>query len=109
MAHITLSEQIIPQHCAKRRRKSHRQPEGEAVLHQPLHHREQRNVGFRDRFEEPIFLKKVFVFRMADEGKMRVEKKREMAGGTCHSERSEESLNRSQRLEQREILRIRSG
>ena len=46
---------------------------------------------------------------MADEGKMRVEKKCEMAGGRCHSERSEESLNRSQRLEQREILRIRSG
>ena len=34
---------------------------------EPLHHSQQRNVSLGDRFEEPLFLKKMLVLRMPNE------------------------------------------
>ena len=70
----------ILQHGAERRRDRHRELERDAVTHEPLHHAKQRNIGFGDRLEEPVFLEKIFVLGMPNERQMRVENERERAG-----------------------------
>ncbi len=49
-------------------------------LGQPAQQAEEREVGLGDGFEEPVFLKKVVVFRVPDERQMRVEDERERGG-----------------------------
>ena len=48
-------------------------------MHEALEHDQQRNVGFGDRFEKPIFLEKIFVLGMAHERQVRVENESEAA------------------------------
>ena len=73
MAQVSLLEQLVAQHRAERRSERHREPEGDALVRQSPHHAQQRQVGFGDGFEEPIFLEKILVLRMPDERQMRVE------------------------------------
>ena len=56
VAHIALAQQIVVQHRGERWRDRDRQFKRHAIVHQVLHHSEQRDVRLGDRFEEPIFL-----------------------------------------------------
>src|SRR5438045_1911700 len=78
MADVTLDQQLVLQHRAQRRRERHGELERHMVVHQPLHHLQKRDVSLRDRFEEPVFLEKMFVLRMPDERQVRVQNEREM-------------------------------
>src|SRR5712691_2430561 len=73
MLHVALTQQLVLQHRTKRRRERHSELERHAVIHQPLHHAQQRDIGLGDRFEKPIFLQKTLVLRMPNERKMGVE------------------------------------
>src|ERR1700736_99269 len=81
MLHVALTQQLVLEHRAKRRRERHGELEWDAVVHQPLHHAQQRDVGLGDGLEKPIFLEKPFVLRMPNERQMRVENDRERTGG----------------------------
>ena len=70
---VTLAQQRIEQHRAKRRRKRERQPRVNAVALPAFQNLDERDVGFGDGLEEPVFLQKLFVFRMAHERQMRVQ------------------------------------
>src|SRR6266487_495112 len=83
MPYVTFAKQLVPQHCADGWRDGHGELERYAVVHQTLHHAQQRNVSLRYRFEEPIFFQKMLVLRMANEWKMRVKNKRERTGKHC--------------------------
>ena len=80
MLHVTLAQKLVLQHRAKRRRNRHRELERDGVAHQPLHHLQQRNIGFGDGFKEPGFLEKTFVLGMTNKRKMRVEDERYVTG-----------------------------
>ena len=47
--------------------------------------RDERKIGFGDGFEEPLFLEKFFVLRVAHERQVRVKNEREVTG-RLHSE-----------------------
>jgi hypothetical protein len=57
----------------KRRRERKRQARVHAVAPPAFQHLQQRDVGFGDGFEEPAFLQKLFVLRMAHERQVRVQ------------------------------------
>ena len=76
---VTVLQQRIEQHRAQRRRERERQPRVHAVAQPAVHDLDQRDVGFGDGFEEPVFLQKFFVLRMAHERQMRVEDEGEVA------------------------------
>ena len=78
MTHITFAQQRILQHRAKWWRDADRELERHAVVYEPLHHRDERDVTFRDRLEEPVFLEEFVVLRMTNEWQMRVKNEREM-------------------------------
>jgi hypothetical protein len=78
VAKITFAEQLVLQHRAERWRERHRELERHVVVHEPLHHLQQRDVSLGDRFEEPVFFEKMLVLRMPDEWQVRVKNKREM-------------------------------
>src|SRR4051812_6985627 len=80
VAQISLLEQLVAEHGAKRGRQRHRQPESDLFLGQPPHHTQERQIGFGDGFEEPVFLEKILVLRMPDEWQMRVQDERERTG-----------------------------
>ena len=81
MAEIALLQELVAQHRAEGRREGKREPEIDALVHQPPHHPEQGKVGFRDRFEEPVFLEEILVFRVPNERQMGVEDECEMSRG----------------------------
>src|SRR5205085_2349457 len=78
MSDVALTQKFVLQHRAQRWRERHRELERNVVVHQSLHHLQQRNVSFGDRLEEPVFLEKMFVLRMPDERQMGVKNEREM-------------------------------
>ena len=39
---------------------------------QPGHHVDQRQIGFRDRLEKPVFFEKIVIFRMPHKRQMSV-------------------------------------
>jgi hypothetical protein len=43
------------------------------LLRQPAQHAEERKVGLSQRFKKPVFLEKIFVFRVPDERQVGVE------------------------------------
>src|SRR6266404_3238954 len=81
MPEVTLAEQLVLQHRAKRWRDRHGELERHFVPDEPLHHSEQRDVTLRYRLEEPVFLEKLVMLRMPDKRQMRVKKEREVTGG----------------------------
>src|ERR1700730_1839880 len=95
MLDVALTQQIVPQHRAKRRRERHGELERHAVVYQSLHHPQQRNVGFGDRFEKPIFLQKPFVLGMPNERQMRVENYREVTSQIRNQSVRQKSWKRS--------------
>src|SRR4051812_45305488 len=76
---ITLLQQWIEQH----RTKGGGQRQGQARVHsvpQPAVHRlNQRDVGFRDGFKQPVFFEKLFVLGMSDERQVCVKDESEVA------------------------------
>src|ERR1700724_1177605 len=78
MPDVALTQKFVLQHRAQRRRERHRELERNAVVYQSLHHLQQRNVGFGDRLEEPVFLEKMLVLRVPDERQVRVKNEREV-------------------------------
>ncbi len=82
-ADIAVLQKLVAQHRGQRRRDRHGQPEIAAVVEQSVHHVDERNVGFRDGLIQPVFLEKLVVLGMPDEGEMRVEEESEIALG-CH-------------------------
>ena len=79
VALVTVLQQRIEQHGAKRGRERERQARVHAVAQPAVHDLNQRDVGFGDGFKEPVFLQKLVVFRMAHKRQMRVEDEREIA------------------------------
>ena len=77
MLNVTISQKLVLQHRAKRRRERHGKLERDVLVHQSLHHAQKRDIRLGDRLEEPIFLKKMLVFRMPDEWEMSVQNERE--------------------------------
>ena len=77
--HVTLAQQFVLQHGAKRGRNAHRDAERHAIVDQPLHHSEERDVGLGDGFEEPALFKKFLVLGMTNERQVRVEDERQGA------------------------------
>ena len=90
MPRVTVLQQRVQQHRAQRRRKRHRQARLHAVALPAFHHLDQRDVSFGDGLEEPVFLQKLLVFRMADERQVRVQDEGEMA---LHGEISPDPLS----------------
>src|SRR6202011_639120 len=78
MPDVALTQKFVLQHRAERRCERHRELERNVVVHEPLHHLQQRNVGFGDRLEETVFLEKMLVLRMPDERQVRVKNEREV-------------------------------
>src|SRR5207249_1334668 len=83
MPRVAVLQERIEQHRAKRGR----QRQGEAGLHsvpQPaVHDLKQRDVAFRDGLEKPVFLQKLFVFRVADKRQVRVKDQSEVTLHEC--------------------------
>ncbi len=79
--HITLLQKLVAQHRGQRRRDRHGEPEIATVVDQPVHHVDQRNVGLRDRFVEPIFFEEFVVLGVPDEREMRVKNESEITLG----------------------------
>jgi len=78
---VAALEERVREHRAERRRQRHREAEVDAVVEQPVHHVDERDVGLGDRLVEPVLLEEVLVLRMPDEGEVRVEDQREVALG----------------------------
>ena len=77
MAQVAFLQERIAQHRAERRGERHREAMRHVFLRQPPQHAEERKVGFGQRFKKPVFLEKIFVFRVSDEGEMSVQDKRD--------------------------------
>ena len=75
---VALTQKFVLQHRAQRWCQRHRELEWDVVVHEPLHHLQQRDVGFGNCLEEPIFLEKVLVLGMPHERQVRVQNEREM-------------------------------
>src|SRR5437660_1081037 len=77
---VTLLQEGIQQHRAEGRR----QRKGKRRLHPitppAFQNLQQRHVRFIDGLEKPALFQKLFMFRMANEGQMRVENEREVTG-----------------------------
>ena len=80
MTHIALAQQFVLQHGAECRRDRHRELERHAIIDQSLHHPKQRNVSLGDGLKEPVFFEEMLMLGMPNEGKMRVQNEREIAG-----------------------------
>ncbi len=78
---VTILQKLVAQHRGQRRRDRHGQPEIAAVVEQPVHHVDERDVGLGDRLVEPILLEELLVLGMTDEGKMRVKDESEITLG----------------------------
>ena len=76
---VAVLQQRIDQHRAQRRCERECQARVHAVPFPAFHHLQQRDVGFRDGFEQPGFLQKFLVLRMPDERQMRVEDEGEIS------------------------------
>jgi hypothetical protein len=70
---VAILKQGIPEHGAEGRGHRHRESEVNAVADKAFHHIEEGEIGFGDRFVQPIFLEKLGIFGMAYEGKVGVE------------------------------------
>ena len=79
VAQVTVLQQRVEQHRAKRGRERQREARVHAVAQPAVHDLNQRDVSLGDGLEEPVFLEKLFVLRMAHERQMRVEDEREIA------------------------------
>jgi hypothetical protein len=77
MAHVALAQQLVPHHCAERRRDRHRQLERHMLIDQAPHHAQQWDVTLGHCLEEPVFFEEMLVFRMTNKWKMRVKNERE--------------------------------
>src|ERR1041385_269717 len=73
MPDVSLAQETVAEHRAKRWRNRHRDLERHAIVHQLLHQLQKWNVTFRDRLEEPLFLQKMFVLGMSNKRQMRVQ------------------------------------
>ncbi len=78
MSHITLAQKLVLEHGAESRRDRHCEPECHSVVYQSLHHKQQRNVRLGYRLKEPVFFEEMLVLGVSDEGKVRVQNKREI-------------------------------
>ena len=79
MPEITFLQERIEQHRAKRRRQREREARLHSVAQPAVHFLNERDVSFRDRFEQPVFFQKLFVLRMPDKRQMRVKNECEIA------------------------------
>jgi hypothetical protein len=81
MPEVTFLQQPVAEHGAERWGEGHREPMGDAFPGQSLQDAEKGEIRFRQRLEEPVFLEKIFVFRVPNEGEMGVKNESEMI---CH-------------------------
>ena len=79
MCGVTLLEKRIGEHFAEGRREAHGEPEADAVVGEPAHHTEERNVGFGHGLIEPVFFEEVRVFGVTNEREMRMQDDAEIA------------------------------
>src|SRR6266403_2553966 len=78
MPDVAPAQKLVLQHRAQGWGERHREFKRNAVVHELLHHLQQRNVSFSDRFKEPVFLEKMLVLRMPNERQVRVKNEREV-------------------------------
>src|SRR5262249_1301117 len=81
--HVTLTQEPILKHCAKRRRDRRGQLERHTLIDQAVHHAHQRDITLRYCLEEPVFFKKMLMFRMTNERQVRVKYERDRTGTHC--------------------------
>ena len=74
---VPRQQQRVTQHVSERRRHRHREAKRHAFFRKTKEHLHERQIGLRDRLEEPILFQKVLVLRVAHERQVRVEKKRQ--------------------------------
>src|SRR5262249_51927486 len=79
MPDVTLAQKFVQQHRAERWREGHGKLERNVVVHQPLHHLQERDVSLGDRLEKPVFLEEMFVLWVANERQVRVKNEGELA------------------------------
>src|SRR6266478_1194595 len=79
MPYVTLAKQLVPQHCAERRRERHGKLKRHMLIDQAPHHAHQRHITLRYCFEEPVLFQKMFIFRVANERQVRVKNEREVS------------------------------
>ena len=80
VAHIPVLQQRVQPHRAEGGRQRQSQARFDAVPLPPLQHLQQRDVTFCDRLEQPVFLQKPVMFRMANKGQVRVQDERKVTG-----------------------------
>src|SRR6185312_904486 len=73
-------QQVVGQHRDERRRQRDRAAEGDVIADQPLEGLDQRQVRARDGLVQPLLFHHRRVFRVTDEGKVRVQHQREVTG-----------------------------
>src|SRR5216683_3422103 len=69
----TLHQQLVLEHRQQSGRDAERQANGKSILRDPLEHPEQRQIRLEDRLVEPVFLQKIRLVRVADEGQVSVQ------------------------------------
>ncbi len=75
---VAVLQQLIAQHSRERRRDRHGEAEIAAILQQPIHHVDERDIGFRNRLVKPILLEEFLVLGVTDEREMRVKNESEV-------------------------------
>ena len=76
---VAFLEERIGEHFAQGRREAHGQTESNAVVGEASHHAKQRNIGLGHGFVEPILFEEIWVFWVANKGKMRMQDDAEVA------------------------------
>src|SRR5581483_287712 len=72
MPDVALAEELVLEHRAERGSDRHGELERHPLIDEPLHHAQQRDVTFCHRLEQPLFFEEMLLFRMTNEGQMRV-------------------------------------
>lgn len=72
MSDVALAQQLVLKHRAERWRNRHREFKRHTIVDESLHHAQQWDVCFGNRFKQPLFLEEMLVFRMTNEWKMGV-------------------------------------
>ena len=81
MPGVPVLEEVVGQHGEERRRERHGHAVGNVVGEEPLEDLKERQVGAGDGLVEPVLLHHGRIFRVTDEGQVRVQDEREVTLG----------------------------
>src|SRR5204863_3698860 len=75
---VSVLQERVQQHRTKRRREGQCDARVQPVFFPTLEQLQQRDIGLGNGLEQPAFFEKTFMFRMANEGQMCMQDKREI-------------------------------